>query len=107
MVPHFENNDVALVNCFYKLSPAKTAAMVWENIGVNADFWSQVCQSNSLKPMNFALGAVMAVRAEALNKIGGFKSLLNQLADDYQLGRRLAEAAVETGPFGLWGAKPM
>ena len=88
----FHHSQVALVNCFYKLPPAKTAAMVWENIGVNADFWSQVCQSNSLKPMNFALGAVMAVRREAFEKIGGFKTLLNQLADDYQLGRRLADA---------------
>src|SRR4051812_43746933 len=90
VAPKFEQNEVALVNCFYKLPPAKTAAMVWENIGVNADFWSQVCQSNSLKPMNFALGAVMAVRREALEKIGGFKPLLNYLADDYQLGKRLA-----------------
>jgi ceramide glucosyltransferase len=88
----FTRNDVALVNCFYKLSRAKNDAMVWENIGVNADFWSQVCQSNSIKPMNFALGAVMAVRREPFEKLGGFKTLLNQLADDYQLGRRLAEA---------------
>jgi len=91
IAPKFLQSEVALVNCFYKLPPAKTAAMVWENIGVNADFWSQVCQSNSLKPMNFALGAVMAVRREAFEKIGGFKSLLNQIADDYQLGRRLAD----------------
>jgi ceramide glucosyltransferase len=92
MLPKFESEDVALVNCFYKLCPAKTAAMVWENIGVNADFWSQVCQSNSLKPMDFALGAVMAVRREAFEKLGGFKTLVNQLADDYQLGRRLSDA---------------
>jgi ceramide glucosyltransferase len=86
-----ENKDIALVNCFYKLSAAKTGAMIWENIGVNADFWSQVCQNNSMKPMNFALGAVMAVRDEAVDRIGGFRSLLNQLADDYQLGRRIAD----------------
>src|SRR5258706_11075760 len=92
MVQKFERGDVALVNCFYKLPPPKTAAMIWENIGVNSDFWSQVCQSNSIKPMTFALGAAMAVRREAFEKIGGFKPLLNQLADDYQLGRRLAGA---------------
>jgi ceramide glucosyltransferase len=91
-VQKFERNEVVLVNCFYKLPSAKTLSMVWENIGVNADFWSQVCQSNSLKAMNFALGAVMAVRSEALKKIGGFKSFLNHLADDYQLGRRLTDA---------------
>jgi ceramide glucosyltransferase len=92
MIPKFEPADVALVNCFYKLSPAKTMAMIWENIGANADFWSQVCQSNSLKPMNFALGAVMGVRRGAIEMIDGFKPLLNQLADDYQLGKRLADS---------------
>ena len=92
IIQKFEHSEISLVNCFYKLSPAKTAAMIWENIGVNADFWSQVCQSNSLKPMNFALGAVIAIRREDVEKNGGFKFLLNQLADDYQLGRRLAHA---------------
>jgi len=91
LISEFESKDVALVNCFYKLSPAKTIAMIWENIGTNADFWSQVCQSNSLKPMNFALGAVMGVRRGAIETIGGFKPLLNQLADDYQLGNQLAD----------------
>lgn len=91
LVQKFQNPDVALVNCFYQLPPAKTAAMLWENIGVNADFWSQVCQSNSLKPMNFALGAVMAVRRGEIEMIDGFQPLLNHLADDYQLGRRLAD----------------
>jgi ceramide glucosyltransferase len=92
IVRKFEPAEVGLVNCFYKLPPAQTVAMIWENIGVNADFWSQVCQSNSMKPMNFALGAVMAVRRGAVEMIGGFKPLLNQLADDYQLGRRLADS---------------
>jgi ceramide glucosyltransferase len=85
----FEKQGTALANCFYKLPPPQTFGGLWEAIAVNADFWSQVCQSNSMKPMNFALGAVMAVRESAIEKIGGFNSLLNQLADDYQLGRRI------------------
>jgi ceramide glucosyltransferase len=81
---------VALVNSFYKLPAPETFGGLWESISVNADFWSQVCQSNSMQPMRFALGAVMAARREAVEKIGGYKSLLNQLADDYQLGKRIA-----------------
>jgi len=64
--------------------------MRWEAIAVNADFWSQVLQSNTLKPQNFALGAVMIIRREDLKKVGGFASLLDYLADDYQLGHRIA-----------------
>ena len=64
--------------------------MQWEAIAVNADFWSQVLQSRSLKPLDFALGAVMAIRRQQLQEIGGFAPLVNCLADDYQLGNRVA-----------------
>ena len=81
---------VGLVNCFYRLANPATIAMRWEAVAINSDFWSQVLQSVVLKPMNFALGAVMAVRRDALEQIGGFETLVNHLADDYQLGHRVA-----------------
>ena len=80
-----------LVNCFYRLANPATAAMRCEAIAINADFWSQVLQSASLKPLNFALGAVMLMRRELLEEIGGFSALANCLADDYQLGHRIAK----------------
>ena len=64
--------------------------MQWEAIAINADFWSQVLQSRSLKPIDFALGAVMATRRQQLQEIGGFAALADCLADDYQLGNRIA-----------------
>jgi ceramide glucosyltransferase len=62
-----------------------------EAIAVNADFWSQVLQAASLKPLDFALGAVMVTRRKLLAEIGGFNALANCLADDYQLGHRIAK----------------
>ncbi len=82
--------NCGLVTCFYRLANPTTLAMRWEAIGTNADFWSQVLQAQSLKPLDFALGAVMALRRAQLREIGGFKTLTDCLADDYQLGRRLA-----------------
>ncbi len=79
-----------LVNCFYRLANPATTAMRCEAIAINADFWSQVLQSASLKPLDFALGAVMLARRELLEEIGGFSALAGCLADDYQLGHRLA-----------------
>jgi ceramide glucosyltransferase len=79
-----------LVCCFYRLANPATLAMQWEVIAVNADFWSQVLQSRSLKPIDFALGAVMAMRRQPLQEIGGFDALVDCLADDYQLGNRIA-----------------
>lgn len=88
-VAPLEDNTVGLVNCFYRLANPSTLAMRWEAIGTNADFWSQVLQGQSLAPLDFALGAVMATRRETLAKIGGFESLADYLADDFQLGNRI------------------
>jgi len=104
---------IGLVNCFYRMSfetvvrPSLSSpggeeaaralnlssalAMRWEAFAVNADFWSQVLQSQTLKPLDFALGAVMATTREQIKKIGGFEALADYLADDYQLGHRIAQ----------------
>ncbi len=79
-----------LVNCFYCLANPTTLAMQWEAIAINADFWTQVLQAQSLKPLDFALGAVMVTTRQSLQKAGGFAALVNCLADDYQLGNRIA-----------------
>jgi len=83
--------EIGLVNCFYRLENVRNTAMQWEAVAINADFWSQVLQGNSIKSMDFALGAVMAVRRESLQRIGGFASLADYLADDYQLGNKIAK----------------
>jgi len=90
-VAPLRDEKVGLVNCFYRLANPSTIAMRWEAVAINADFWSQVLQSQSLKPLDFALGAAILVRREALAEIGGFQSLADCLADDYQLGHRIAK----------------
>jgi len=85
------DEKVGLVNCFYRLANPSTTAMRWEAIAINADFWSQVLQSQTLKPLDFALGAAILLRRKNLQEIGGFASLANCLADDYQLGHRIAK----------------
>jgi ceramide glucosyltransferase len=89
-VAPLRDDQTALVSCFYRLANPATLAMRWEAVAVNADFWSQVLQSISLKPLDFALGAAIPMRRKALAEIGGFIALANCLADDYQLGHRIA-----------------
>jgi ceramide glucosyltransferase len=86
-----ERGGAALVNCFYRLANPTTLAMQCEAVAINADFWSQVLQSCSLKPMDFALGAVMLTQRTELAGIGGFTAIKDCLADDYQLGNRIAK----------------
>ncbi|HEY5915094.1 MAG TPA: glycosyltransferase, partial [Verrucomicrobiae bacterium] len=90
VVAPLQEPQAGLVNCFYQLANPSTLPMQWEAVAINADFWSQVLQSRSLKPLDFALGAVMATRRDLVNGIGGFGGLANCLADDYQLGHRIA-----------------
>jgi ceramide glucosyltransferase len=91
-VAPLRDEATGLVNCFYRVANPATAAMRWEALAVNADFWSQVLQAQTLKPMDFALGAAILVRRPALAAVGGFTPLANCLADDYQLGRRIFQA---------------
>lgn len=90
IVAPLQDKKVGLVNCFYRLPKPTTLAMQWEAIAVNADFWSQVLQGASFRKLDFALGAVMATRQKQLDEIGGFRALADCLADDYQLGHRIA-----------------
>ena len=83
--------EPGLVNCFYRLANPTTPAMDWEAVAINADFWAQVLQARSLKPLDFALGAAMVTRRQCLREIGGFEALVDCLADDYQLGHRIAK----------------
>jgi ceramide glucosyltransferase len=92
IVAPLENAETGLVNCFYRLANPANLAMRWEAFLVNAEFWSQVLQAKALKPLDFALGAVMATSRKHLNAAGGFSALLDYLADDYQLGNRIARA---------------
>ena len=91
IVAPLRDPKIGLVNCFYRLANPTTIAMWWEAVAINADFWSQVLQAADLKPLDFALGAVMLKRRKLLSEIGGFNALADCLADDYQLGQRIAK----------------
>jgi len=80
-----------LVNCLYRFAHVDHLAMRLEAFAINADFWSQVLQSLTLKPMDFGLGAAMLMRRQPLADTGGFAALVEHLADDYHLGHRLAK----------------
>jgi len=82
VVAPLRDSKVGLVNCFYRLANPATTAMRCEAVAINADFWSQVLQAASLKSLT---------RRKLLEEIGGFAALVNCLADDYQLGHRIAQ----------------
>ena len=95
LVASLEGERVGMACCFYRLANPVNLATQWEAVVINADSWSQVLQSTTLMAADFALGAVMAIPRRHLATMDGFASLENYLADDYQLGNRLARRGLE------------
>jgi ceramide glucosyltransferase len=100
LIRSLANDEVGLAHCFYRLANPMNLAMGWETICINADFWSQVLQGQTMGIRDFALGAVMAIKRQALQRIGGFEAVVDYLADDFQLGHRIARSGqrIETCP---------
>lgn len=88
--PVLDDPRVGLVNSFYELTDAQGFGLRWEALAISADFWSQVLQSASLQPLDFALGAAMVFRRAEFDRTGGFRPLADLLADDFHLGQNLA-----------------
>ena len=85
----FADPGVGLVTSLYRCSDVKGAASALEAMGFTSEMVPNVVVALKLEGLTFALGASMAVRREALAKIGGFGALVNYLADDYQLGNKV------------------
>ncbi|RQW89118.1 MAG: glycosyltransferase [Geobacter sp.] len=82
----FHDPAVGLVTSLYRSPRVPTVPTALEAMGFTTEMIPNVTAALYLEGLSFALGASMAVRREALEKIGGFSSLVDYLADDYQLG---------------------
>lgn len=83
--------DVGLVTCLYTVKHTHGYGSLLEGLSVN-DFCASVLVARLVEGINFALGAVMAIKKETLQKIGGLTAIKDYLADDYQLGFRTAQS---------------
>jgi ceramide glucosyltransferase len=85
------DDSVGLVTCLYRAVAAPTLGSRLEALGISTDFVPGVLSARLLeKGLHFGLGSTLVFRRRELESIGGFESLLNYLADDYELGRRIA-----------------
>jgi ceramide glucosyltransferase len=106
--------EVGLVTALYRGRAHGSLPSRLEALGIATDFQAGVLLSKWLEGgLHYGLGSTLAVRREALDKIGGLQLLVDYLADDYELGARVAGAGyrvalsaevVETGiPAYGWG----
>jgi ceramide glucosyltransferase len=67
-----------------------------EALGISTDFMAGVLTARHIEGgIHFGLGSTLAVSREALRLIGGLAPLVDYLADDYELGVRIAAAGFD------------
>jgi ceramide glucosyltransferase len=83
--------SVGLVTCLYRGVAASTLGSRLEALSISTDFVPGVLSARFLeKGLHFGLGSTLAFGRRDLEAIGGFEALLDYLADDYEIGRRIA-----------------
>ena len=84
---------VGLVTAPYR---GRSQASFWsrlETLGISTDFFPGVLVARFIeKGIRFGLGSTLAFSRLALASSGGFEPLVTRLADDYELGARIAAA---------------
>ena len=84
---------VGLVTALYRGRAHLTLASRLEALGIATDFMPGVLISKMLEGgLHYGLGSTLAVSREALERAGGLLPLVDCLADDYELGARVARA---------------
>jgi ceramide glucosyltransferase len=89
----FAADGVGLVTTLYRGRAHDTLPSRLEALGIATDFQPSVLLARWIEGgLRYGLGSTLAVSRDALARIGGLESLVNQLADDYELGVRIFRA---------------
>ena len=105
----FSSPDVGMVTCLYRGRKSDTLTSRLESLGISIDFSAGVLTARYMEGgLRFGLGSTLAMRRLALDKIGGFDAVVDYLADDYELGKRISDAGfnVELAPVIVETAVP-
>jgi ceramide glucosyltransferase len=104
----FADPSVGVVSCFYRGIAQPNLYAELEAIGAASDFFAGALVADWMEGVTFALGASVATRKSWLEKIGGYQSFANDLADDYEIGNRVHKAGgkVLLSREGVWTMYP-
>ena len=87
---------VGMVTALYRGKAYRTIPSRMEALGISTDFAPSVLTARFLeRGIRFGLGSTLAISREALNASGGLLPLSDYLADDYQLGARIASSGFD------------
>ena len=87
---------IGMVTCPYRGVATPTLGSQLEALGISTDFCAGVLVAQQIEGgLHFGLGSTLAFRRKELERIGGFQSIVDFLADDYELGRRIADLGLK------------
>jgi ceramide glucosyltransferase len=98
VMERFADAKVGMVTALYRGRTAVQgeALTLWarlEALGISTDFMAGVLAARKLEGgIHFGLGSTLAVSRAALAASGGLEPLVDSLADDYEMGARIAQA---------------
>ena len=91
VVAPLSDPKIGLVTCLYRGVASASLGSRLESLFISTDFSAGVLVARLLEGgIHFGLGSTLAFRRGDLVSIGGFETLANYLADDYEIGRRIA-----------------
>src|SRR5436305_4636391 len=92
----FSKTEVGMVTCPYRGIAANSLGSKLESVGISTDFFAGVLAARQVENgLHFALGSTLAMSRSALEAIGGLEPLVDHLADDFELGSRIAKVGFE------------
>jgi ceramide glucosyltransferase len=92
IMTELQEPNTGLVTCLYRGVAAGTVASKLESVSISTDFMAGVLTARQIEGgLRFGLGSTLAMRKRDLQAIGGFEAIADYLADDYELGRRIAD----------------
>ena len=86
---------VGLVTCLYRAESTSFAGK-WEALGIATDFIPSTLVAPLVGIREFGLGSTLCFRRLDLDRIGGFSSIADYIADDYQLSKRITSLGLHT-----------
>jgi ceramide glucosyltransferase len=89
VIPALLDPRVGLVTCPYRGISAGDFWSSLEALGMSVEMPSGVFVADMLEGIRFALGPAVALRREALEKIGGIAVTGDYYSDDYELGNQI------------------
>ncbi len=89
VVSPLADKEVGLVTCCYRGIAPETLTARLEALHMGGTFLPMVLVAREFLSMRFAMGSTIALRRSDLEHIGGFASVSEYLADDYQIGMRM------------------